>query len=350
MRQAHLPLPPGQKGSVALVVALMLPILMGAAAFAIDLGYAHLVRAEMQNDADAAALSGAHALVDTATGQLQWTQAATQATQAIALNRAAGQALSQGDVQTGYWNLQADPPDLQALPMTPGLWDVPAVSVTLRKQAGQNDGPVRTFVAKLWGVTGINLQVRAVAAPTGPGTMLPGGLFPLAMADCMYRNYWSASPFPGVPRLDPATGKPYVFKLGSGYHYGPCSSAEWTSLLDDRNDVNFIQGLIDAGNTVPVGIGQDIWIEPGTKASLYQRVRACSAAGDRSCEFVVVPTVGQVDTHAHSPVLGLACLRILDASNSGKYVLAEMSSQCKTPLASGVGPAYGAVAPPSLVR
>lgn len=337
-----------ERGGVSVLVAAMLPVLMAAGAFAIDLTYVHVVRSEMQNDADAAALAGARALIDTATGQIRWDAAADKATQTIGLNQADGRPLQQGSVQTGYWNLQNA--TLQALPLSPATWDVPAVSVQLHKSAGRNDGPAPTFLARLWGVLGINLQVSAVAAPTSPGLALPGGLFPLAMADCMYRNYWNSTPFPGSPRIDPATGQPHVFKLGSGYHYGPCSSAEWTSLLEDRNDVNFIRGLIDKGNPVSVGMGEQIWIEPGTKTALYQRVHDCSAAGDRSCEFVVVPTVGEVDTHAHASVLGLACLRILDASTSGKYVLAEMSTRCPSDRMGGAGPSYGVLAPPSLVR
>lgn len=339
-----------QKGAVALWVVMTLPVLAGVAALAIDLSHAHVVRAEMQNDADAAALSGARVLVNPVTGQLEWGQASSRASQAIGLNRAEGRPLIDGQVQTGYWNLQAPSAGLQGLPMTPGLWDVPAVAVHLRKQDGQNDGPAKTFFAGLWGIVGVGLQVTAVAAPNSPGLMQPGGLFPLAMADCMYREYWDTSRFPGVPRLDPATGQPYVFRLGSGYHYGPCASAEWTALLEDRNDVTYIRGLIEAGNPVTVGIGQDIWIEPGTKTALFQRVKDCSAAGDRTCEFVVVPTVSQVQTHARAPVQGLACLNILNASPAEKYVLARMSNQCQTTLAGGAGPAYGVLMPPSLVH
>ena len=45
-----------EKGAVTLMTALMLPLLMAAGAFAIDLAHAHVVRSEMQNDADAAAV------------------------------------------------------------------------------------------------------------------------------------------------------------------------------------------------------------------------------------------------------------------------------------------------------
>lgn len=339
-----------QKGAVALVVALMLPLLLVAAAFAIDLAYVHVVRSQMQNDADAAALGGAHALVDPATGQLRWPQAASQTLQAIGLNQADGRYMSDGGVQTGYWNLRGQPSGLQDTAITPTTWDAPAVSVTLDKQAGLNGGPVPSFFARWWGRTGFDQTVRAVAAVTSPGLMLPGGLFPLAMAQCLYDNYWDSTVYPPQPKIDPATGKPYVFMIGSGYHYGPCASGEWTALLTDSNDVSTIRQLIAQGNPLTLEMGQNIWIEPGSKAALYMSTKNCSAAGDRSCEYVVVPTVTQTENHALSPITGFACLHILDANMGQKYVLAEMSNRCSTALAGGAGPGYGVLTPPSLVR
>lgn len=339
-----------QRGAVAPLVALMLPVLIGSAAFVIDLAYVHVVRNELQNDADAAALAGAHALVDASTATVRWAEATAQAQQSVPLNRAAGQSLSDAQVQTGYWNLKGQPSGLQPQTLVPTVWDAPAVAVTVRKATGQNQGPVQTFFARFWKILGIEQQVTAVAAPNSPGTMQPGGVFPLAMAQCLYDNYWDRSVYPPRPRIDPATGKPYVFKIGSGYHYGVCSSGEWTSLLNDANDVGTIRQLIAQGNPVSLEMGQNIWIEPGSKSSLYQTVQNCSVAGDRSCEYVVVPTVTQTDNHALSPITGFACLRILDANGGQKYVLAEMSNRCNTSLAGGAGPNYGVLQPPSLVQ
>lgn len=342
--------PRQERGAVALLVALMLPVLIGTAAFAIDLAYVHVVRSELQNDADAAALAGARTLVNSGTGALQWGEAATLAQQSVQLNRAAGQTLTDAQVQTGYWNLTGLPTGLQSLPMAPTAWDVPAVAVTVRKSEGENQGSVRTFFARFWKVLGISQQVTAVAAPTSPGLMLPGGLFPLAMAQCLFDSYWDNSVYPPRPRLDPATGKAYVFQIGSGYHYGTCSSGEWSSLLDDKNDVATIRQLIAQGNPVSLEIGQNIWIQPGTKSTLYKSTQDCSAAGDRSCEYVVVPTVSQTDNHALLPITGFACLHILNANLGQKYVLAEMSNRCNTTLSGGVGPNYGVLTPPGLVH
>lgn len=342
--------PRQERGTVAVLVVLLLPALLGAAAFAIDLAYVHVVRSEMQNDADTAALAGAHELVDPATGAVRWSAAQARAQQSVPLNVAAGNPLSDAQVQTGYWNLTGTPVGLQPTTLVLTVWDAPAVAVTVRKAAGQNQGPVQTFFARLWQVMGVEQQVTAVAAPSSPGLIQPGGLFPLAMAQCLYDNYWDRSVYPPRARIDPSTGKPYVFKIGSGYHYATCSSGEWSSLLDDKNDVNTIRQLIAHGNPVSLEMGQNIWIEPGSKATLYQTVQKCSAAGDRSCEYVVVPTVTQTDNHALSPITGFACLHILDANNGQKYVLAEMSNRCSTSLAGGAGPNYGVLQPPSLVQ
>ena len=48
-----------QRGIAAIVVALGLFVLLGAAAFAVDLGYRNIAQNDLQNMADAAALAGA---------------------------------------------------------------------------------------------------------------------------------------------------------------------------------------------------------------------------------------------------------------------------------------------------
>ncbi|MCO4088108.1 MAG: hypothetical protein HEQ17_03805 [Limnohabitans sp.] len=158
-----------QKGAVTLLVALTLPVLVGAAALAVDMAHLHVVRNELQNDADAAALAGARALYNSPTGSTDWSLAHAQAQAAIALNLAKGIQLTQGQVQTGYWNLVTPATGVQALPMTPTANDAPAVQVTVHKAQGQNDGPVRTFLAGILGTFTVPLQATAVAGVTSPG-------------------------------------------------------------------------------------------------------------------------------------------------------------------------------------
>ena len=49
------------RGAVAVIAAIMLIVLVGFTALAIDVGHLYLVRGELKNAADAGALAGAHA-------------------------------------------------------------------------------------------------------------------------------------------------------------------------------------------------------------------------------------------------------------------------------------------------
>lgn len=340
-----------QKGAVSVLVALTLPVLVGAGALAVDLAYLHVVRNELQNDADAAALAGARKLYTQGASALNWSGAASTASNAIALNRAAGHALADGQIQTGYWDTTQTATGLQGLPMTPGANDAPAVQVSLGKSDGQNQGPVRTFLASIWGVFSKPVRVTAVAGVSSPGTILPGGLFPFGISKCMYDKFWNMNAQPAAPRVDPLTGLVPEFKIGSIYHYDNCESGEWTSLDTQASGANAIEKLIEEGNPISMSVGDDAWIQTGVKTSLYTDVKKCSAAGNRKCEFVVVPTLQKVTSGTWTPIVGFACLQLLDAvGGSGKYILAKMSNQCPPPQSGGVGPNYGVISQPSLFK
>jgi len=340
-----------EKGAVSVLVALTLPVFLGAGALAVDLAYLHVVRNELQNDADAAALAGARKLYTNGASALNWSGAATTASNAIALNRAAGHALAEGLVQTGYWDTTQTTTGLQGLPMTPGTHDAPAVQVSLGKSEGQNLGPVRTFLASIWGVYAKPVRVTAVAGVSSPGTILPGGLFPFAISKCMYDKFWNASAQPAAPRVDPLTGLVPQFKVGSVYKYANCDSGEWTSLDTKASGANAIEKLIEEGNPISMSVGDDAWIQTGVKTSLFTDVKKCSAAGNKKCEFVVVPILNRMVSGTWATTVGFACLHLLDAvGGNGKYILAKMSNQCPPPQSGGVGPNYGVISPPSLFK
>ncbi len=340
-----------QKGAVSVLVALTLPVLIGAGALAVDLAYLHVVRNELQNDADAAALAGARKLYTIGASALDWSGAANTASNAIALNSAAGHALADGLVETGYWDMTQTATGLQGLPMTPGANDAPAVQVSLGKSKGQNLGPVRTFLASIWGVYAKPVRVTSVAGVSSPGTIQPGGLFPFAISKCMYDMYWNMTAQPPAPRVDPLTGLVPEFKIGSLYKYVDCESGEWSSLNTQASGANAIEKLIEEGNPVSMSVGDEAWMLSGVKTSLFTDVKKCSAAGNRQCEFVVVPTLERVVSGSSAEVVGFACLHLLDAvGGNQKYILAKMSNQCPPPLSGGVGPNYGVISQPSLFK
>lgn len=338
--------PRRQRGAVAVMVAFILMLLLMFGALAVDSFHMVVVRNELQNDADAAALAGAGGLW-TGSPLPNFAQAESRGQSAIGLNRSLQATLVSGDVDAGYWNASAG---FQAAPMTPTAADIPAVRVTVNRDEGENGGPVQLFLGGVMGVDTMPAGATAVAVVGPPGMVYPGSLFPMVLTKCLFDNYWNSAT--GKPVNDPVTGQPYVFRIGSAYHYGPCESGQWTSFLLDDNNVPTIRDLIDNGNTDAIGIGDTTWLEPGTKSNLFDYVNDCSAAGTKKCEYETVPviTTNDVDPHARMPLAAFACVHILSAvGGSQRYIEVQMSTGCKAD-GSGGGTYYGSVLPPKLAE
>ena len=348
-----------QKGAVALAVAAWLPVLMGVAALAVDVSHVHVVRGEMQNDADAAALAGANALLDPATHSLDWQAATRRAQSVVRLNSAAGHTLSDAEVSTGFWNFRDEGAGLRAPPLSLTAWDVPAVSVTLRKQEGENDGPIGTFFARLWRMLGVQQQVTAVAVLSSPGQKVSP--FPIALPQCLYDRYWDSSVYP--PRPKSGSGFDTEFDIRFGSPLGDCGEWRWSSLLTKDNDVPVMLRLIanalaDAGGKTEeaqrLAIGQDIWIQPqAVQTPVINAVKNCSVrSGNGQCGHVLMPVIQQAHPSTYQKISGFACLQILDAVTNGanSSIRVKLSNRCEAPLGGGAGPNYGVVTPSSLVR
>lgn len=335
--------PQRQRGSVAVLVAMLLPVFMGISGFAIDRSYAYLVRKQMQNDADAAALAGARRLYNSAGATPSWSMAETTARAYVGQNQADGALLHDATIRSGYWSLSDAVPTLKSASVVPSAYDAPAVEVTLTKTTGVNGGGARTFFLNFWGIHSQPLQVKAVAGISSPGATR---IFPFAVSQDLFLTYWNASSLPVGPKNDPATGKPYVFKLTG-------ASGGWADLSAVTNDSGIVSDWLAYVSPVLSSIGQHIWPQPGVKASNYQDVENCSAAGKlptgKTCEYVYMPVLLDVQAKTSTPILGFACMHILGANQGAKYIQAEMSTQC--PVLPGKGVAanyYGAKAPPSL--
>lgn len=357
--------PRKQRGAVAIVVAIFLPILITIAALAIDISNLMLVKNELQNAADAAAQAGAQCLYRrTECGNVtntvpDWSTAQTRATLAVPNNAVQGTALADSVVTSGYWNVTGTPNTLQLLPHTPGANDAPAVQVTIAKESGKNAGSVTLYLAGLMGLRNTDLSATAISVVTSPGTEGPGGLFPFAITKCMYYGYWdsttslpknaTAATLNGVPQT---IGQPWKFRLGSDTQKLPdgttCDGGQWTSFKLDTNNVPSIRMLISEGNPTTLAIGDMTWIQPGVQATLYSSVNDCSAAGSKACEYATAPITLRANVKGEEPILAFGCLHILLASQSKKYIEVQMSNICPNPEGGGTGPDYGVHNPPRL--
>jgi len=114
-----------QRGAIAIMAAVLLPILLAFGALAIDAANLILVKGELQNAADSAAQAGAQCLYrrtecnNVNNTVPDWATAQTRASLAAPNNAAQGTALADSVVTTGYWNLTGTPGTLQQLPHTP---------------------------------------------------------------------------------------------------------------------------------------------------------------------------------------------------------------------------------------
>ncbi|WP_230954413.1 pilus assembly protein TadG-related protein [Burkholderia cepacia] len=375
--------PRTQKGAVAITVAFLLSILLGFAALALDVGYLFVVRNELQNAADAAALAGAPCIYprvqcsnQTATAP-DWATAQAQTVASVSLNKSSNKTLTgyATDVSYGYWDVTGSVKGLQTTtPPSPAVGK-PAVQVVVTRSGTKNGGGVPSFLARLWGFQSVPESAMAVAVISDPGNVGTGAIFPVAITKCMFDQYWdsttgkpkvatSTTP-PGSGQPNQIVGQPYTFYVTSSYHAGPCEAGQWTTFDTTANDVPTVRNLIASGNPDPAAVGSPsgvcstpddtcTYIQPGTKTTLYSSVNACSAAGTKACEYVLVPVVQDLTTTSYERILAFACMHIDSASGgSSKYIQMEMSNnpdKCQASGAGGVGTYYGALSPARLVE
>ena len=362
--------PTSQKGAVSVLVALTLPLLLGVGALAVDLAYLHVVRNELQNDADAAALAGARKLYKQGASGLNWLAAEASATKAIGLNRAAGHELVDGDVATGYWDTTQNTKVLQDPSMRPGPSDAPAVQVTLGKTDTQNKGPVQTFLASIWGVFAKPVRVTAVAGVHSPSSAALA--FPLAIPLCMYQTYWDLNAQPPGPRINADTNRPFEFDILEEKSDDECAKGQWTALNFDPQGTSRIVDIIKHEEKLflppppQLSIGDSITMESGSKTGIYNAVEGCIASSLYPCDRVVLPIVDHIQAGATVTIRGFACMKLLTTTknnkskdekkspsqdqNNDKYISAQMSNECPPPPSGGIGPNYGVISPPSLFK
>lgn len=334
-----------ERGGAAILFALTLPVLLGFAALAVDLARIHLTRVELQNAADAAALGAARSLSDPGGHPFNWSAADSAALDIARRNIANGAGVQDALIETGYWNIQ-DPSEGLRAPGTPGVpaaGDVAAVQVTIALSATRNNGPLQLFFAPVLGIGEQDVQASAIAviAPPRGGT----GMFPFVVGSAMLEHYWDLST--NSPVLQ--NGIAPTIDLGSVYTFNGVEvlSGQWTTFQSSiaNPDVPFMRDLIDNGNTIELSIGDDTYIQPGAKSTLYAEVPVGTDVG--------IFVVNEVATNAFVPVVAMAAFHIDGYSQGGKYITGHFIPAATIPSTNpgtGNGVSYGAYTPPILVK
>lgn len=149
-----------QRGGMLLIwAALCMVFVMAFVAFSLDVGYIVVTECELQNAADAGAISGAKAL---AVGP---EAAVTAACNWAARNLVAGEPaeVSPSDVELGHWDSQT----AQFTPLTgSAAGGATAVRVTCHRSVARGNA-LRLFIAPLLGIDSTNLRASAISTLEG---------------------------------------------------------------------------------------------------------------------------------------------------------------------------------------
>ena len=186
-----------QAGATAAIVAIVIPMLIGFGALAVDVGYMHVTKNELQNVADAATLAGTGylgSIYKTLSYDAQQTHVFSRSNivgevqQVAGENQAAGMNIGiiDADVTIGTWDGDTD----SLTPITTPTFKLPDAVRVIARRDGNVNGPILTFFARIFNVDTVNVVADATAALTGPVKMEKGVLkTPFAisentLADC----------------------------------------------------------------------------------------------------------------------------------------------------------------------
>ena len=255
-----------QQGISVIMVALMIVMFLSLAALAIDIGYGLVVKNELQNISDAAALAATRQLGSIYEGmsyeeqQTYFCDSSTiigVAKEVAENNQAGGQSITinDGDVIIGTWNVQTKL-------LNPTFLQPDAVRVIARRDDVAN-GPITTFFARIFGKDTVDVSADAIAALTGLSIAGEGGLpFPGGISKYRFETEYCDKPIRFYPTND-------LLSCGGWHTYteSPSSANKLSNILKDLKDRKYKSPETIAGETKFDFTG-------GTLASVFDDMKA----------------------------------------------------------------------------
>jgi Flp pilus assembly protein TadG len=263
-----------QSGVSALLAAIVIVVVIGFAALALDIGHLVDVKAELQKAAEAGALAGARALaLPMGVTDYNWNNAKNAAVSTVQQNFVDNLSLADftaANVEVGFWDLswtsRTAPAHLLGY-TNPGAFvpannQVAAVKVTIAKTRGGSgsSAPVVASFAPIWGINSMEAQASAVAMITPPTTVPYSSAFPFALPWTWVNQHWKDDP-------------PISFGVAANQHVD--SGGQWTPFKDQINSADYIKGLILGTNTSDsISVGDTIYIQNGEEAAIYNTAQS----------------------------------------------------------------------------
>ncbi len=339
-----------QRGSVMVLVAILLAGFMGFAALAIDIGHVMVVQNELQNAADSAAITGAYSLSSSPTSSSTVTAVQTAVTSAVGLNKSDGVALTGATVSTGWWNLASPSPQTLASTQASSSY-CPAVQVTVSRSTGNNGGPVQNWFGPVIGIKTSNVSATATAVITSPVIAPAGTVLPVAISSkSWYFQNWQNY-----------CGSRNQIQLGPGGNNFWDYAGQCTSFLTDSSSINTFCGLCQTLNPSQLSVGgNNIWIEQINSWTWDQCQEFCNNNYQQN-STVLVPVVGDCSQHESQAIKGFMAFYVTgygcnwNWDNCSPYVNGYFQTNYYASPTSGKGSGsgyanLGVASPPFLVQ
>lgn len=311
-----------QRGTIAVLTAAGLLVLLGITGLAVDLGHLYVVKSELQRAADAGAMAGARALypfpLSNATLPISPDCGAAQAQgrTICQANLVEGDSASVAQIQTGSWNW---PGSL----FSPGCSTSPfsnAVTLTTRRDS------IPLTVMGALGLGPVGLQATGVAVMDWVGNLEKGAASVLAI------------------------GKKYAQK-GDVYIYlnpDPIDGGGWYTKAPEKPNASTLKGYLDnPGNVPAIKQGDMVNLDNGAVSSVLSKLASWIG------KTMLVPVVDTEKFNQSAPVEGFTAFTITEVNTKGhKYIrgtalpLADASEKLSDP----GGANFGLLSAPRVVK
>ncbi len=176
-----------ERGITIILIAVLMVVFLGFAAFAIDIGHVVVARNEVHNAADAGALAGARFLysddgteVNAGANLIAYNAAVANKSEKVPVE-AQWSGGNEGDVQRGHWSFatRTFTPNSSLVPID--LWDYtteeldanPDFINAVRVKTRRESTPVASFFANVFGINQFVVSKEAVAYIGFAGTLAP---------------------------------------------------------------------------------------------------------------------------------------------------------------------------------
>ena len=272
-----------EQGLTAVIVALLMVVFIGVAAFAIDVGHLYLVKNELQNAADAGCLAGARFLYDEY-GEYVNGNSSQVAYDAAMVNRSENLPVevhwsggNTGDVERGHWSFSTRTFTSSDNDGYTQIWDVspdeldsnPNFVNAIRVRTRRQDTPAVSFFARIFGYENFFLSTEAVAYIGFSGTLAPGEASqPIAICkeSLLMNGQYTCSTGRMITNHEVVAGQ---------------ESGGWTDFNQDSACLTGTNGetvrslICGDGNPDPIMLGQSIATHGGYIQNAHGQLRTC---------------------------------------------------------------------------